>query len=323
MKINSIKDFLSSKNLKNSYQRAQSYFVNTPIVKAEFFSELLGANIYLKLEGQQKTNAFKFRGAINALLSIKSAGIEKTVVCSSSGSHAMGMCQAGKELGINVIVYLPKITPKYKIEKIQRLGGDVKFFGDFLGEAQLEAERYAKSKNLSYVSPYNHPATIQGNGGFIAREIMDSKINFSKIVCPVGGGGLIAGLATALELNGSSAEVIGVESEANPSMKNAIDNDDVNFPVAPKESIAEALICSVSFAGFPLIQEYVKNLYLVPEDTIKEAMKILFSKEKILTEGSGAISAAYLLCNKPNIKKENYLLLVTGANIERSFIENL
>jgi len=323
MEVNKIKNSLSKNNLRDSYNRASSYFVKTPIIKANFLSAYLDTNIYLKLEDQQKTSAFKFRGAINALLPLKSSGNEKTVVCSSSGSHAMGMCQAGKELGINVIVFLPNITPEYKVQKIKKLGGDIKFFGEFLVEAQAEAERYANDKNLSYISPYNHPATIQGNGGFIAWEIMDSEINFSKIICPIGGGGLIAGLATALAINGCVSNVIGVESEANPSMKNAISNNDVNFPLDPKESIAEALNCSVSYTGFLLIQEYVKDICLVPELTIKEAMKILLKKEKLLTEGSGAISTAHLLKNINDIEKENYLLLVTGANIKKSSIINL
>tara|TARA_Y100001935_G_scaffold253205_1_gene258826 strand:- start:489 stop:1460 length:972 start_codon:yes stop_codon:yes gene_type:complete len=318
-----IKDTLSITNLKKAYEVASSYFHETPIVKSDFISEKLGVNVFLKLEDQQKTNAFKFRGAVNALLSLNFDGKEKVVVCSSSGSHALGMCKAGKNLGIKIIVFLPKITPQYKVDKIKRLGGEINFFGEFLGDAQLEAERFAKERSFFYISPYNHPSTIQGNGGFIAHEIMNSKIHFSDIICPIGGGGLVSGLAAALSLGGYNTDVIGVESEANPSMRNAIINDNIDFPLNPKESIAEALNCSVSYAGFPLIKEFVKDICLVSEEKIKNTMKILLEKEGLLTEGAGAIAVAYLLNMEKVSKNKNYLLLVTGANIKKSTVKNL
>jgi threonine dehydratase len=323
MNTDEIKDTLSVKNLTSAYDIASRHFFETPIVKADFISERTGANVFLKLEGQQKTNAFKFRGAVNALLSLNFDNKDKVVVCSSSGSHALGMCKAGRDLGIKIIVFLPKITPEYKVKKIKMLGGEINFFGEFLSEAQLEAESFAKERSLFYISPYNHPSTIQGNGGFIAHEIMNSKIHFSEIICPVGGGGLVSGLAAALSLAGYNTDVTGVESEANPSMKNAIVNDNMNYPLNPKESIAEALNCSVSYAGFPLIKEFVKELCLVPEQEIKNTMKILLEKEGLLTEGAGAIAVAHLLNIKKVEKNHNYLLLITGANIKKSTVKNL
>jgi threonine dehydratase len=323
MNIQELKNSLMPNQLTESYARSKKYFLNTPIIKSDFLSSFFKTNIYFKQENLQETQAFKLRGAINALLTIAAEGKVKKVVCSSSGSHAMGMCLAGKKLGFEVIVFLPGITPEFKIDKIAKLGGKINFFGEYLSEAQNEAMSYAEKNSLPYISPYNHPATIQGNGGFIAHEIINHDIDFKNIICPVGGGGLLTGLTAALALHEYGARVIGVESVDNPSMFNAIKNNDPNFPLDSKPSIAEALICGVSQVGFPLIQEYVSDLALIPESAIKNSMKLLLHEENLLVEGAGAISTAFLFENKKNLRQENYLLLITGGNIKESTVINL
>ncbi len=323
MKLSDINPYLEYESVSSAYKNASQFFRKTPTIKSKFLSESTGTDVYLKLENTQVTGAFKIRGALNALMHLDPKKNSETVVCASSGSHAMGMCQAGRFLNKGVIVFLPEITPQYKIEKIRKLGGRIKIFGEYLPQAQDQARKFAEENNLNYISPYNNIYTIQGNGGFIAHEIMSSNLNFDSIFAPIGGGGFIAGLSSVLKSNKPSLKVVGVESKNNPTMHNAILNNDPSYPVESRPSIAEALTGKVPLLCFNLIKKNVDKLSLVSENDIKHTMKLLLKEEKIVVEGAGAITAACLIFNKLNIQAERSLLIVTGGNIKESAIHDL
>jgi threonine dehydratase len=320
-KHHNIENSLRYSELQKAYQNARIFINNTSIKRSDYLSSELNANIYFKLETEQKTGAFKFRGALNSLLSLSKENEVKHVVCASSGSHAMGMSLAGNILGIKITVFLPKITPKFKSNKIQDLGASIVFHGEYLDESQVAAQRFALQENIPYVSPYSHASTIQGNGGFIAYEIINSDVNFKNIFAPIGGGGLIAGLAGALKINDQPYKVHGIEAASNPSMHNAISLNDPKLKNEFSSSIAEALICTVSEIGYPLIKNYVDEFYLIDEEEIKSTMKLLYQKEGLKLEGAGAITSAAMLNQYERFQGEDSLIIVTGGNIEDSFFD--
>lgn len=322
MKGSALEACLKYPLLKDAYEVAKKFVVSTPITQSKYLSELSDANVYLKLETYQETGAFKFRGALNSLIHLSKNQEISQVVCASSGSHAMGMSLAGNLLGIEVTVFLPKITPSFKSKKISSFGGKIIFEGDYVDESQAAAQNYAEEKQIPYISPYNHTHTIQGNGGFIAHELLNSNIAFQNIFVPIGGGGLIAGLSAALKLNGKDCSVYGVESSSNPSMYRAIKMSDPYLKNDFKPSLAEALICGVSELGYPAIKKYVDEFLLVEEDEIKRIMEVLYKQEGLKLEGAGAITSAALLRHIEKFKGQDSIVVVTGGNIEDSFFES-
>lgn len=268
--------------------RLSSHLAPTPLEAAVD----LGADVWLKLENTNKTHSFKVRGALNALLALPAAARARGVVTASSGNHAQGIAYAAGLLGIEARVLMPLFTAKRKVAGVRRYGAQAILFSDDYGETEREALRIAHDEGLTYISAYSHPDVIAGQGT-IGLEIADVLPGIERVIVPVGGGGLISGIAIALKSLKPSVEVIGVNAAVSPDMYNFFYS--ANEPLS-HESLADALPGEIEPGSitFELTRGYVDRIVRVSEDAIAAAMRWMIGQQGGLAEGGGLVGVAAL-----------------------------
>ncbi|MCC6804935.1 MAG: threonine/serine dehydratase [Anaerolineae bacterium] len=252
----------------------------------------LGADVWLKLENANKTHSFKVRGALNALLALPEAARARGVVTASSGNHAQGIAYAAGLLGIEARVLMPVFTAKRKVAGVRRYGAQAILFSDDYGETEREALRIEHDEGLTYISAYTHPDVIAGQGT-IGLEIADVLPNVERMIIPVGGGGLISGIAIALKSLKPSVEIIGVNAAVSPDMYNFFYN--ASEPLS-HESLADALPGEIEPGSitFDLTRRYVDQIVRVSEGEIAGAMRWIIGQQGWLAEGGGLVGVAAL-----------------------------
>lgn len=269
-------------------QRLAPYLQPTPLEPAPG----LGANVWLKLENANLTHSFKIRGALNALLALPADVRARGVVTASSGNHAQGIACAAHRLGIEARILMPTFTAKRKVAGVRRWGGQAILFGEDYGAVEQEALRLARAEGLTYISAYNHPDVIAGQGT-IALEIAEALPTVERVIVPVGGGGLIAGIGLTIKSLKPSVEVIGVNAAVSPDMYNFLYR--ANEPL-DHESLADALPGAIEPGSitFELVPRWVDRIVLADEAAIAAAMRWLVADQGWMAEGAGAIGVAAL-----------------------------
>lgn len=269
-------------------ERLALYLQPTPLEAAPG----LGANVWLKLENANRTHSFKIRGALNALLCLPDNARARGIVTASSGNHAQGISYAAHLLGVEARVLMPTFTAKRKVAGVRRWGGQAVLFSDDYGETEREALRIARDEGLTYISAYNHPDVIAGQGT-IGLEIADALPGVERVIVPVGGGGLISGIALAIKGIKPSVEVIGVNAAVSPDMYNFLYH--ATEPLA-HESLADALPGEIEPGSvtFELVPRWVDRIVLVGEADIAAAMRWMVADQGWMVEGAGAIGVAAL-----------------------------
>ncbi len=310
-------------------QKAQKaiapYAKHTPLCRSEFLSQLCRANIYLKLDNLQPTHSFKVRGVMNKLLSLTVEEKTKGVVTASAGNHGQAVAFGAKELDFSAKVVVPTNTPKVKIEGIKRFGADLLLFGDNYPEAEVEAKRIAAEQSRLYISPYNDEKIVAGHGT-AGLEILQDQPEIDIVVVPVGGGGLISGISIAIKSLKTNSEVIGVQSQAVPIMYESLKAGRIIPPHRHEPTtVAEGLSGGIEKDSitFNIVQEYVDNVILVKEATIRKAVYLLCKNEGQVVEGSGVAGVAMLLENSNDFTGHSVALEVTGGNIDQSLLRTI
>jgi threonine dehydratase len=268
--------------------RLAPYLQPTPLEAAPSLSE----NVWLKLENANKTHSFKIRGALNALLALPQEQRERGVVTASSGNHAQGIAYAAYLLGIEARVMMPVYVAKRKEAGVRRYGAQTILYGDDYFEIEQEALRIARDEGLTYISAYNHPDVIAGQGT-IGLEIFDVLPSIERVIVPVGGGGLISGIALALKGLKPSVEVIGVNPAVSPDMYNFFYN--ANEPL-DHHSLADALPGEIEPGSitFDLVPRLVDSIVRVGEAEIAAAMRWMVAEQGWMAEGGGLVGVAAL-----------------------------
>src|SRR5579883_2925415 len=259
--------------------------VETPTLPARRLGELTGAEVVLKLENRQYTGSFKDRGAYNKLRQLSAAERKAGVIAVSAGNHAQGVAFHAKRLGIPATIVMPKATPFTKAEQTRRLGARVVLHGADLSEAADHAEALIRKEGFAFVHPYDDAAIIAGQGT-VALELLASAPALDCLIVPIGGGGLIAGIAVAAEALRPELEIVGVEAALYPSMYQAIRGQ---AETSGGHSIAEGI--AVKRPGKltrPIIERHVAEILLVHEEGLEHAVQIMAESEKIVAEGAGA-----------------------------------
>uniref|UniRef100_A0A7S2KQU6 Tryptophan synthase beta chain-like PALP domain-containing protein n=1 Tax=Leptocylindrus danicus TaxID=163516 RepID=A0A7S2KQU6_9STRA len=301
----------------------------TTCEKSFFLSELIGSNVYLKTENQQFTGSFKERGARNAILSlITGEGGEEFkehsgCIAASAGNHALAMAYHGKELGVNVTVVMPTVAPLAKVDKCKRFGARVIIHGAHIGEAKEYAETLVEKEGLAYVNGYDDPPILAG-AGTMGIEIVDQVPDLDIVVVPVGGAGLIAGLACAIKTLKPDAKIIGVEPEFCPSYINALK---AGKPVVTETTPTLADGLAVPLVGshaFEVARHYVDECVTTTEKEIAIAVLRLIENEKMVVEGGGASGLAALLpggkLDRADLKGKNIVVPLCGGNIDTTVL---
>jgi threonine dehydratase len=286
---------------------------HTPCVHSRTLSRLTGAEVFLKFENLQFTASFKERGALNKLLSLGADERRRGVIAMSAGNHAQAVAYHAARLGIPARIVMPKGSPNTKIRNTQVHGASVVLEGDNLFEAGEHARALAARDNLVFVHPYEDPLVIAGQGT-VALEMLETVPDLEVLVVPVGGGGLISGMATAARSLNSKIQIYGVESESYPSMHQRL----AGLPVeCGGDTIAEGIaVKDVGNIAFEIIQRLAEEVRVVKEETIERAVVALIEIEKTVAEGAGAAGLAALLENPAIFAGKRVGLPISGGNID-------
>lgn len=313
---------LNIEKVKEAQKRIHQYIRKTPLIHSEVFSELCGGNLYLKLENLQFTNSFKIRGALSrmSLLSVE----EKThgVITASSGNHALGVALAAKYLNIPANILIPMNVSKIKLDKIKQYDVTIKQEGTY-DEIETRVRDISLREKMPYISPYNDIEVIAGQGT-VGLEIFEELDHINSILVPVGGGGLISGIAIAAKALDPNIEIIGVQTKGASTMYESWKAGKVVY-FKEFETIAEGLSGGLEPGALTLdlITKYVDKIVLVQEETVEKAIRILWKKEGQIVEGASATVIAYLLEEEENFARKNVVAVISGGNIENSLFNEL
>lgn len=295
----------------------------TPCPESIPLSEITGAQIFCKLDSLQRTGSFKERGARNALLLLDDEKKERGVIAASAGNHALGLAYHGSLLGIPVTVVMPKFAPLIKSATCQKLGARVMLEGNTFSEARSRANAIAREEGLTYIHGYDDPAIIAGQGT-MALEILEQVPDLEAVVAPIGGGGLIAGLAVVLKTLQPSVRLIGVEAAATASFQAALAAGE---PVAVDcgHTLADGLAVSiVGQNAFTLARERIDHIVTVSEDQLALAILRLAELEKMVIEGAAASPlAAFLTGTLPELSGKKCVLCFCGGNIDPTILSRV
>ena len=306
--------------IKAARENIQDVVTKTPIIYSDVFSKESNNEIYMKCENLQLTGAYKIRGALNKIRSLNEEQKKKGVVCSSAGNHAQGVAYASTLEGVKSKIVMPKTTPLIKVQSTKNFGGEVVLHGNVYDDAYSEAKRIEEEEGLFLIHPFNDIDVILGQGT-LALEIFEEIKDIDVIVCPIGGGGLISGVALAAKEISPSIKIIGVQAEGANAMEQSfkkgklINLDKVN-------TIADGIaVKSPGDLTYKFIKDYVDDIVTVSDGDITESFIILTEKHKLLAEASGVASLAAL--KKLNIKNKKIVSIISGGNIDMVTISSL
>lgn len=316
-------DYAIKTGVEQAYHRIKSYIRHTPLIKAYALSDMLGVNIYFKLENIQITGAFKVRGAFNKLLAMDEALRNKGVITASSGNHGAAVSYAGSRLGIGAMVFVPKTAAENKLKTIRLFGADIEYLGDEAGATEAGAAEYAKQHGLEYISPYNDIDVVCGQGT-IAYELQQQLDRIDEVYVAVGGGGLISGIAGYLKAVHPQTKIIACQPENSPVMYASIQAGRmIAIEIKPTLSDATAGNNDLDAITFDFCKKYVDDYVLVSEAEIKQALCLMIEKEHVLGEGAAAVAMAAALKNKSHNKDKNIVIVICGGNISMSTLQKV
>jgi threonine dehydratase len=309
-------------SIQRAMERIRESVRLSPLVHSETLSQLSGNAIYLKLENLQRTGSFKERGALNKILTLTDTERQRGVIAASAGNHAQAVAYHANARGIRSRICMPLATPLVKVSATAGYGADVVLHGRNYDEAYEESMRICEAEGLTYLHPFDDDAVIAGQGT-IGLEMLAQNPALDVIVAPIGGGGLLGGLACAVKEINPRIEIIGVQTARLPSMQQALAaGAPVTLP--PSTTIADGI--AVRRAGdrtLPLIEHYVDAMVTVEEEEIANAILLLLEREKTLAEGAGATALAAILQQKTAHRGKRIGLLVCGGNIDVTLLSRI
>ncbi len=306
-KLHKLYDFMEAR------ERLNTVITKTKLIYSNIFSNETGNDVYIKPENLQRTGAFKIRGAYNKIAKLTEEEKKRGVIAASAGNHAQGVALAAQKLGIKAVIVMPKHTPLIKVEATKRYGADVILTGEVYDEAYEYAKKLQEKEGYTFVHPFDDEDVIEGQGT-IALEVLDELPNADIILVPIGGGGLISGIASAAKLKNPLIKIIGVEPEGAASALEARKNKHV-VELAEANTIADGTaVKKIGEITFDYIEKYVDDIVTVSDYELMAAFLILVEKHKIVAENSGILSVAGL--KKLNVKGKKIISIISGGNID-------
>ena len=307
---------LDIKKVYEAQKRIQGVVTKTPFSFAPYLSEIAEADVYLKKENLQITGAFKIRGAYNKVASLSDAQRSCGVIAASAGNHAQGVALSASKFDTRAVIVMPESTPLTKINGVKHYGAEVILAGANYDEAYAYAKEYGEKNSMTFVHPFEDEEVIAGQGT-VALEILESCTELDAVVIPVGGGGLIAGMASTLKSLNPNIEVIGVSALGAPAFKNsyelkkAVDTTSVR-------TIADGIaVRDTSEVTLALALESVDKIISVDDEEIASAILFLLEKQKLVVEGAGSVGVAALLHGKlEHLKGKKLAIVLSGGNMD-------
>ena len=307
-------------NFTTAREHLKNVLLPTPLMYSPIFSEESGNNIYIKPENLQKTGAFKIRGAYNKMLKLTEAEKQRGVIASSAGNHAQGVAYAARELGIKAVIVMPKTTPLIKVQSTKKYGAEVVLYGDVYDDAYQKAKELEEKEGYVFVHPFNDPDVLEGQGT-IALEILEQLPQTDVIVVPIGGGGLISGIACAAKQIKPEIKIVGVEPSGAASATEALKKNKL-VTLSEANTIADGTaVKRIGELNFEYIKKYVDEVVTVDDYELTEAFLLLTEKHKIIAENSGVLPLAAL--KKLTDRNKNVVPVVSGGNIDVLMISSM
>lgn len=308
-------DLLTGEKIYKAMEKLKPIVHRTPLITSETTNRIVGKKVYFKMENQQKTGAFKFRGATFKLMQLTNDQLDRGVITASAGNHAQGVAYASRKLGVKAVIFMPEITPHSKVEATQNYGAEVVLVGSSFQEAYEASMERQRETGATYVHPFDDYDIMAGQGT-IAMEMLRQEDRIDTFIVPIGGGGLISGIAVAAKHVNKNIRIIGVQAE---QIASTYDKFHHRTPVQPyrADTIAEGI--AVKTPGeltFPIIEKYVDDIITVSEREIAEAILYMLERNKTLMEGAGASALAALFAHHEQIKSRHCGIIVSGGNID-------
>ncbi|MCU9594488.1 threonine ammonia-lyase [Caldibacillus thermolactis] len=294
----------------------------TPLDYSKTFSDISDNDVYLKLENMQKTGSFKVRGAYNKVFSLSDEELKKGVIAASAGNHAQGVAYASQKLNVPCTIVMPEGAPISKVQATLGYGAKVVQQGKYFDEALAHAIHLQKETDATFIHAFDDEAIIAGQGT-VGLEILEQLPDVDAIVVPIGGGGLIAGIALAVKEKNPHIKIYGVEAKACPSMKRSLESQQPEI-VETTPTMADGIaVAKPGLITYEIVQRYVDDIFLVDEMEIARTMLMLLERNKLMVEGSGATSLASLLYKKIPLKNKKVVSVLSGGNVDMNFISRI
>jgi len=311
---------LTIADVRAAAERIAGAVVQTPMLHSQTLSRIAGCDIWLKFENLQFTAAYKERGALNALLLLTDEQRARGVIAASAGNHSQGLSYHGTRLGVPVTIVMPRSTPTVKVMQTESVGGNVELFGETFDEAYAHARELEKERGLTFVHPFDDPDVAAGQGT-VALEMLAAEPRLDCLVVPIGGGGLMSGMATVARALDPGIALIGVQAKLFPSMYAHLTGRDM---ACGGDTLAEGI--AVKAPGrftAQIIAELVDEILLVDEGSLEHAVALLLQIEKTVVEGAGAAGLAAVLSNPEKFAGKRVGLVLCGGNIDTRLLANV
>jgi threonine dehydratase len=300
---------------KEAKKRLGGIINNTPFAYAPKLSILSQNSIYLKKENLQVTGSFKIRGAYNKISLLSDKDRDKGVIAASAGNHAQGVAFSAKHYGIDATIVMPEATPLTKISGVKAYGADVVLFGANYDEAYAKAIELSKKRGLSFIHPFADDEVIAGQGS-IALDILEVKDDLDYIIVPIGGGGLIAGIAMVIKELKPNIKIIGINATGANAMAQSFESKRLIDSTKVKTIADGIAVRDVNPLTFDYVLKYVDEIIEVNDEEIATAILFLLEQQKLLVEGAGAVGVAAIIHDKLKVKDKNIAVLLSGGNID-------
>lgn len=310
-------------HVKKAYERIKKYVPKTPLEESFYLGDE-SEKYFFKLESFQRAKSFKIRGALNKMMTLTKDEMSQGVAAISSGNHGSSVSYAASILGINnVKIIVPKTTPQSKIDKIQHFGAEVILLGDNYDDAHSLGMDFIKQHQLTYIDAYYSDPEIYGGQGTIGLEILEQNNDIDTIVVPIGGGGLITGIAVAAKSIKPEIRIIGVQTEACPAMIKSYEDNIFYEEYPSEESLCDALVGGVGKLSYELAKNYVDDFIAVSEESIAKAVSFMAKKEKYIVEAGSCTTVAAVMDFKERIGGKNIALVLSGGNIDGDVLTDI
>ncbi|MES5937710.1 threonine ammonia-lyase [Mammaliicoccus lentus] len=308
---------------KDAYNRIKSYTVKTPLEESFYLGDD-NKKYFFKLESFQKVKSFKIRGALNKMLTLNNEEKKSGVATISSGNHGSSVSYAATLLGIrNVKIIVPESTPQSKIDKIEYFGGEAILLGKNYDEANSLGMNYILENNLTYIDAYYDDPYIYGGQGTIGIEILEQNPDIDTIVVPIGGGGLITGIAVAAKHIKPDIKIIGVQTEACPAMIKSYQHNTFYEEYPNTDTLCDSLIGGIGKLSYKLAKDYVDEFLIVSENGIAKAVSFMAKQEKFIAEAGSCTTIAAVNEYPEKISGKNIALVISGGNIDGEILTNI
>jgi threonine dehydratase len=309
-------------DVEEARERIKDQIYLSPFPHSESISRMTGNKVFFKLENLQMTGSFKERGALNRLLTLTPEEAQRGVIAASAGNHGMAVAFHSQRLDIAATIVMPRHAPLIKVSRVRHYGAQTVLHGEDYDAAFAAAHRLGDQKGLTFIHAFNDPLIVAGQGT-IGLEIYEQNPDLDAVIVPVGGGGLIAGIALVLKTLNPKIRIIGVQAEAVPSMKAALENG-APTRVPPAMTMADGIaVRRVGETPLALVKAFVDEIVTVSEGEITNAVLLLLEIEKTVAEGAAAVPLAALVNKKISVSGKNVGLIVSGGNIDMNLISRI